>query len=952
MKRRADILALLALTLAVLLVYSRAIFANLVPASGDFLTYFTPYWDYVNEALRAGRLPLWNPYMFAGAPLQANPQTAIFYPLRWPFVFVSAEKGILYSAAFHAWLGGVFTYALVRRSGRVSPLAGLAAALIFALDGWTTGLAGNPNRMSSVAWLPAALLVWEMRPDAAGFRLNRATRRWLVLLTLVWAITLLVGHSQTFYIQAVIFAVWVAGSVLWDWRQARRSGSDSSWRWLWRRIWPDLLALILAFGFALALSAVQLLPTLELTQQSFRSGGLSFREHAALSLPPWRLGYTLLPHYARDLGQALVSDAYAEWVAYVGLIGLFLAAVGLAYRRGGRMRWLAALLVVLGILLSLGGYNPLNYVLFRIIPGWDLFRVPARWLEMTMLGIAILAGLGVENLLQGWGISRPRNRLLFGIMLAGVVVALILAGLSQPNGITVVAWMIVLLAVAFAAFSRKNLRRLAVSLLLFVMVAELYFASYALAIQHPTAPEAIRSWRTAPTRIAAEDQPLCRTLSLSATTYDPGDLADLRRIYGPYLDDWAMADLIDAAKAREVIAPNLSLLARLPSLDGFDGGVLPTERFVQAMSLFLPADVLVADGRLREQLHEIPDARLLSLFHVCFVIADKQFDVWQDGVYYDLAFGELLSESQPELTILDTPSFPVSSIGLVSHLQGGAALTDGAEVAELVVTTTDGREIVLPIRAGIETAEGMDETPGLNHQRDLPAVRWRFDAPGQDVIARLPLHESDLIDSVQLRLTDPAASLFVRGLAFIDDASSAHATPVVSRHPWRRIHSGDVKIYRNDGVLPRAFFVPNVVFSPDDAQTLTAMKDPNFDPATTLLLASGDPVQGGEGSAEIVSYAPERIEMQIEAQSPGTLLIAEAWYPGWQAELDGEPIPVQRVDLLLQAVNVPVGRHELTLAFHPSTLRWGAILSLLTLVILVLAWLLPDRTNSPSPGLG
>ena len=103
--------------------------------------------------------------MYAGAPLQANPQVQVFYPLRWLFVPFAAEKGILYFAALHAWLAGAFTYALARRVGRVGALAGLAAALIFALNGWTTGLLGAPVRVGAVPWLPAAILLWELLRD-------------------------------------------------------------------------------------------------------------------------------------------------------------------------------------------------------------------------------------------------------------------------------------------------------------------------------------------------------------------------------------------------------------------------------------------------------------------------------------------------------------------------------------------------------------------------------------------------------------------------------------------------------------------------------------------------------------------------------------------------------------------------------------------------------------------
>ena len=197
------------------------------------------------------------------------------------------EKGILYFAALHAWLAGVFTYALAKRVVGAGVITAFTAGVIFALGGWMTGLLVQPVRWGTIPWLPAAILAWELKPAKLGWM--RATRRWLVVNVVVWTLALLAGHSQTFYNQAVIFAVWVFASLGWTcWRDCRSSKGSFSWRRLWRHFWPVVLVLAIIFTLTLLLAAVQLLPTLELSTQSYRSGGLAFRDHAALSLPPWR----------------------------------------------------------------------------------------------------------------------------------------------------------------------------------------------------------------------------------------------------------------------------------------------------------------------------------------------------------------------------------------------------------------------------------------------------------------------------------------------------------------------------------------------------------------------------------------------------------------------------------------------------------------------------------------
>ena len=67
------------------------------------------------------------------------------------------------------------------------------------------------------------------------------------------------------------------------------------------------------------------------------------------------------------------------------------------------------LLAVIGLVLALGAYNPLYYLLWRFVPGFDLFRTAARWLALYAVGMAGLAGVGLDVLGQGMGSSGARS---------------------------------------------------------------------------------------------------------------------------------------------------------------------------------------------------------------------------------------------------------------------------------------------------------------------------------------------------------------------------------------------------------------------------------------------------------------------------------------------------------------------------------------------------------------
>ena len=168
----------------------------------------------------------------------------------------------------------------------------------------------------------------------------------------------------------------------------------------------DCLLPLLVVIPAILLAAAQLLPTLELNSLGLRTGGLPYRQAVSFSLRPRLLAQSLLPPFGRGLDAAFGSEGYAEFVGYVGIAALVLAGVGLSllWRRNAEMKrppWnvqRATLLAASGFLLALGAYNPLYYLLWRVIPGFDLVRAPARWLELYALGVAALAAFGLDAL--------------------------------------------------------------------------------------------------------------------------------------------------------------------------------------------------------------------------------------------------------------------------------------------------------------------------------------------------------------------------------------------------------------------------------------------------------------------------------------------------------------------------------------------------------------------------
>ena len=156
----------------------------------------------------------------------------------------------------------------------------------------------------------------------------------------------------------------------------------------------------------------------------------------------------------------------------------------------------------------------------------------------------------------------------------------------------------------------------------------------------------------------------------------------------------------------------------------------------------------------------------------------------------------------------------------------------------------------------------------------------------------------------------------------------------------RLIHPGpDARVYANDGALSRALVVGARRRIDDPFAAITA---PGFDATREVVVEEGADggAPGPAGTARIVRAERQRLVVEARAERPGTLVVNDAWAPGWRARVDGRPVDVERVDYLFRGVPLAAGEHRVEFEYRPLSWRigWIASLAALTALVAVLAW--------------
>jgi hypothetical protein len=349
------------------------------PLLSDVVFQELPWRKAVREAVKNGRLPLWNRFVLAGEPLLAVQQPAVLHPATWIGFLLPLAQAWTFEMAFRYLLALLGAYLFLRELA-CGEVAALFGAIGWAFSDYLVFFLGYPLTPAAA---PFPLLLLGLR------RLVTAGDRRAVGLTVAALLLVLTsGHPES-----LLHAVTGGGIYfLFELVFAGRG----------RRLRPFLLSL-LAGTLTLGLTAVLLLPLAEAlphtAEQFIRSNVFA---HARKSFPIREslrhLAHDALPFAFGVSGKGEILQGFAEPSAYAGALVFPFAVVGLFSRR--RERWPLIVIGALGIAMdarAIGIADALSN-----LPLFDI-GINDRMVFLAAFALAALAALGLERAREASG---------------------------------------------------------------------------------------------------------------------------------------------------------------------------------------------------------------------------------------------------------------------------------------------------------------------------------------------------------------------------------------------------------------------------------------------------------------------------------------------------------------------------------------------------------------------
>ena len=916
----------------------------------DYSDFYYPLYQRVQQEWQAGRLPLWAPEENGGSPMLGNPTSAVLYPGKLIYAALPYPRAAKAYVVAHVLLAFGAMLALLRRSG-VSAVGSTLGGLAYAFGAPVLTQYSNVVFLVGAAWMPLGF-----RFADGWARLRRPSA--LAGLALVLAMQVLGGDPEAAYLTAFASAAYAAGrAVVGDpagrrgrvalvatglilaysgllglevarlptlahpadrahpwWRMAPSTASLAVWclagvivvvRRIGRRggLEGSLLGLVGAGVLAAMLAGAQLVPTLEFVGQSTRGEESPHADVYAHSIHPARLVEWAWPNAFGStrrtdhnwLTALPPTEDHRVWMTsiYLGGLTVLLAAGGAWSGAHSPIRgWMAGLALV------------------GVLAGFGTFASPLFWARAAS---GTEANLGVLEVPEP-ELPRADGRLRDGDGGPYWFLASALPGFRSfryPGKLFVPA-ALGIAALAGIGFDGlvAGRRRVGSALAMTLLVVGL--AGSGLAVIRPG--------------------PLLK--------FFEGRADAAASAFGPFRPAGAAVDLRGALAHGSAVMVAFLVLARLAPRRPGASGLLTLA--------VMAVDLAVAN---RGQISRIPQADYEGESRVLAAIRRSELEHPGEGPFRVFRLNSWAPFAWQR-------SFSTDRHGEIVRWERETLKPKYEQPLRVASTFAYG------------TVELADYGPFFEPfwvQPDPETTRRRGLADGKRA-NYYPRRGFDLWNTRYFIAPNVMSwSSRARGFgSFLADSEPIYPAPFVGPDGKAGFErwglEEDVQVLRNKAAYPRAWVVHRVIpvgsagrlNRSDRARVMIALLyqddelwhvegrgvlDPRRvawveAPASKLAGLAGA-VEGSEPVRVTTGDDPTRVELEVALRSPGLVILADVFYPGWRLEIDGRPAEILRVDRMMRGAVVPAGPHRLVYTYRPDSLVVGAGFS----AVGVLAWL-------------
>ncbi len=793
------------------------------------------------------RLPLWNPYLWAGAPFWADGQHSVMYPFSILFYVLPLSAAYGWFTVIQFWLAGVCMYVLARTLGS-NRVGGLIAGMTYQLSSIFVVSTVFTMIIASMPWLPLLLAIIEQvirqqsrAKPAAG------TVLYVVGGALALGFLMLAGHPEYTAYTGMVMGIYTLARLLYQVVVGRGQGE------VWRRAIVAGLWLLLMVGLGACIGAAQFVPLYEYAQVNFRQGSASYQEVVGWAFPKRRLIAMLIPNFfgnpshhrwfdiLRWQWMPVTQNIYGEptsppqtiyWGiknaveggSYVGILPLFLALIAVwgrgiskssllpslssvPYSWSRFYTWFFTFLALFSLTLV---YGLPTYRLIFALPFLNQLHSPFRWLFPYTLSVAVLAGLGTTYL------SGAERKMTSAT-----------SPFTTPNMQRTIGWPVFWAGVVGVG-----------GLLLSLLFADRLYglaerAVHDLALADRTFESGRMFFMYQWPNLLVFALMLVAAGAVLRITRCPIYLPDRAGGYGV----WKLLAVL-------VVALDLFLAGY-----GFNPAADP--RWLS----FVPPAVRFLQERQQEDLH----------FRITSYVAPHEKTFNANGPWlYDIqdvrGYGSIISKQYMDY------------MSMISNQY----------------------EALYNRVAPISTDQW-----------------WALDSPLLDLL------------NVKYVVT----------------------TQAISSTRYSLVYAGEVRIYENGGVMPRAFTLPeqSALYTRDVAGAVQGY-DPRYFVILDGQVADQRPTAGQPGAARISRYGHNEVLVDVLLDAPGWLILTDSYFPGWRAylrpwggsESDEQEVTIQRHAGQFRAVHLPAGHHTVRFKYTPTSVKVGFFLAFLGMAILVL----------------